>query len=185
MKIWQKLICVVSVLVMAVPVILLLAKEKPTCPLCSSQRYHAPCLIDLETGELLELALYVPHGTRSGELAAEQPKTDTFSLLRLGDATGFRQTGSRLIQMEIPCADTASTSALCKDCQKLTAGYGGRYILADLYRTESPTWLPVTPGTETALRCYQVTMTLEETKNSIRVTVQGTRNETHPRPPHL
>ena len=45
------------------------AQEQKDCCLCDSFRYHAPCLIDLETGEMIELDLYFLHETKVAELS--------------------------------------------------------------------------------------------------------------------
>jgi hypothetical protein len=44
-----KILSIVLVVVVAATAILLFTKEEKECCLCSSFRYHAPCLIDLET----------------------------------------------------------------------------------------------------------------------------------------
>ena len=79
MKMWLKILSAVLVIVIAATAILLFTKEEKECCLCSSFRYHAPCLIDLETGEMIELDLYFPHETLVAELADPQPEMGTFS----------------------------------------------------------------------------------------------------------
>lgn len=79
LKMWLKILSAVLVIVIAATAILLFTKEEKECCLCSSFRYHAPCLIDLETGEMIELDLYFPHETLVAELADPQPEMGTFS----------------------------------------------------------------------------------------------------------
>lgn len=55
LKMWQKIISVVLVVVLIGATVWYLSQEQKECCLCSSFRYHAPCLIDLETGEMIEL----------------------------------------------------------------------------------------------------------------------------------
>lgn len=43
------------------------------CALCTAGRYHAPCLLNLSTGELFELAVYSPHEQLEAELSSAQP----------------------------------------------------------------------------------------------------------------
>lgn len=45
------------------------------CALCGSgdrMTYHAPCVLNLSTGEITELRIYLPHPVLVGELAEEQ-----------------------------------------------------------------------------------------------------------------
>lgn len=60
-------------------IILSVKQEQKECCLCESFRYHAPCMVDLETGNVLELELYDPHPVMVAELAQEQYSTGTFS----------------------------------------------------------------------------------------------------------
>ena len=55
MKMWQKRISLILAVVVVVVASLFLALESKECCLCSSFRYHAPCLVDLKTGEMIEL----------------------------------------------------------------------------------------------------------------------------------
>ena len=151
------------------------AQEQKDCCLCDSFRYHAPCLIDLETGEMIELDLYFPHETKVAELADPQPEMSTFSFVRLGNVSGTKMTGNAVIEVDVPNAEKTSNPALCKECKALLQkGYKGRYVLADLYDKESKTLIPIKNGTEIVLRCYEITMSQNEEKDGIHVVVQGT-----------
>lgn len=174
MKMWQKILS----MVLAICVIALIgcaAQEQKDCCLCDNLRYHAPCLIDLETGEMIELDLYFPHETKVAELAEEQPEMDTFSFVKLGNVTGTKLTDSKIIEIDVPNSDKTSDPALCKDCKALLqGGYQGRYVLADLYDKENKMLIPIVDGTEMDLRCYKITMGKNEEKDGIHVVVQGT-----------
>ena len=87
---WLKILSVVLIVVVAASTILLLNQEEKECCLCSSFRYHAPCLIDLETGELIELDLYFPHPPLVAEISDFQPEQGTFSFVRLGNVSGTK-----------------------------------------------------------------------------------------------
>lgn len=158
LKMWQRSLS----LLLIVAIISLLGcttQNKKECCICNSFRYHAPCLVDLETGEMIELALYEPHATKAGELAEEQPEIDTFSFVRLGNVTGTKLTGSRTIEIKVPTVDSTSTPALCINCRKMLNGdYTGRYVLADLYDNSSKVLYPIQNDTYMVLRCYEVTM---------------------------
>ena len=87
---------------------------------------------------MIELDLYFPHETKVAELAeVQEDMSSTFSFVRLGNITGTKLTGSKVIEFGVPIADKTNNPALCKDCRELLqAGYKGRYVLADLYDME-------------------------------------------------
>lgn len=95
LKMWQKIISAVLVVVLIGAAVWYFSQEQKECCLCSSFRFHAPCLVDLETGEMIELDLYFPHETKVAELADPQPEMGTFSFVRLGDVTGTKLTDSK------------------------------------------------------------------------------------------
>lgn len=174
MKMWLKILSVVLVIVIAAAAILLFTKEEKECCLCSSFRYHAPCLIDLETEDLIELDLYFPHHTLVAELADPQPEMGTFSFVSIGNVSGIKLTDSKIIEIHIP-TDKTYNPALCSDCRKqLPFGYTGRYIFADLYSKEEKILLPIKADTAFSLRCYDITTESNIEKGGISVTIQGT-----------
>ena len=174
MKMWLKIFSVVLIVVVAASAILLFNQEEKECCLCSSFRYHAPCLIDLETGELIELDLYFPHSTLVAELAEPQPKMETFSFVRIGNVSGTKLTDSKIIEIHIP-NDTTYNPALCSECRKqLSLGYTNRYILADLYDKEEKVLMPIAADTVLSLRCYEIAMEKNTEKGGISVIIQGT-----------
>jgi hypothetical protein len=173
--VWQKAFCIVLIVIIAATAILLSTQEKKECCLCSSFRYHAPCLIDLETGKMIELDLYFPHETLVAELADPQPEMGTFSFVSIGNVSGTKLTDSKVIELSVPLADKTSNPALCKGCRRLLpSGYSGRYILADLYDKEIKELIPIVANTSIDLRCYEITMVENTEKNEINVTIQGT-----------
>lgn len=174
MKMWQKILSVTLVLSLTAALIGCVAQEQKDCCLCNTFRYHAPCLIDLETGEMIELDLYFPHETKVAELAEEQPEMSTFSLIHLGNVSGYKLTDTKIVEIEVPTADTTNNPALCENCRKLLQnGYNGRYVLADLYDMENRTLISIVDGEEVNLRCYEITMSQNEENNGIKVVVHG------------
>ena len=175
MKKWQKALVVILIVVIASAAALLFTQEEKDCCLCNSFRFHAPCLIDLEKGDLIELDLYFPHETKVAELAEVQPDMSTFSFVHLGNITGTKLTDSKVIEFGVPIADKTYNPALCKDCRELLqAEYKGRYVLADLYDMEIKELIPIVANTSIDLRCYEITMVENREKNEINVTIQGT-----------
>ena len=171
---WQKLFSVVLV-ISVIALIGCAAQDQKECCLCDSFRYHAPCLIDLETGEMIELDLYFPHETKVAELADPQPEMSTFSFVRLGNVSGTKMTGNAVIEIDVPNADKTNNAALCKDCKALLQnGCKGRYVLADLYDMEVKTLIPIRDGTEIRLRCYEIKMNSNMKNDGISIVIQGT-----------
>lgn len=141
------------------------------CCLCDSFRYHAPCLLDLETGELVELQLYDPHPAKVAELAEEQTNANTFSFMGCGDAMGHRLSAERYIELTVPQEDIRSP-ALCRTCRKLLpSGCTDRYVLADLYQEKA--LIPITRTLSTTLRCYEIAVQKSTEENTLTLTVQG------------
>ena len=175
MKKWIIVLCAVFAVALVFISIVSPNQEQKDCCLCNSFRFHAPCLIDLEKGDLIELDLYFPHETKVAELAEAQPDMGTFSFVHLGNITGTKLTDSKVIEFGVPIADKTNNPALCKDCRELLqAGYNGRYVLADLYDMEIKKLIPIVANTSIDLRCYEITMVENTEKNEINVTIQGT-----------
>lgn len=102
LKMWLKIISAALVVVLVIGIFWYFSQEQKACCLCSSFRFHAPCLVDLETGEMIELDLYFPHPTKVAELADPQPEMGTFSFVGLGDVKGTKLTDSKTIELDIP-----------------------------------------------------------------------------------
>lgn len=173
MRMWQKIISIALVVVLICAAVWYFAQEQKDCCLCSSFRFHAPCLVDLETGEMIELDLYFPHETKVAELADPQPEMGTFSFVSLGNVKGTKLTDSKTIELDVPVSEKTTNPALCKSCRKQMDGYVlGRYALADMYDSENKTIIPIKDGLCIELRCYSITAQLE--KDALKVVIQGT-----------
>ena len=70
--------------------------EPEQCSLCAGLPCHAPCIINLSTGEMLELAVYEPHPFIAGELAEEQ-QSETFSFVRGAGVEGYKLSAESII----------------------------------------------------------------------------------------
>lgn len=172
LKMWQKIISAVLVIVLIGAAVWYFSQEQKNCCLCSSFRYHAPCLIDLETGKMIELDLYFPHPTKVAELSDPQPEMGTFSFVSLGSVKGTKLTDSKTIELDVP-TESITNPALCRSCRKQLGGLiVGRYVLADLYSSEDKTIIPVQQNLCLDVRCYNITAQLEEAV--LKVVVQGT-----------
>ena len=171
---WQKILSVVLALVVMVGVVMAFAQSQKECCLCSSFRYHAPCLIDLEKGEIRELDLYFPHETLVAELADPQPERGIFSFISIGNVSGTKQTAPERVDLHIP-NDKTYSPALCRDCRKqLPFGYTNRYVFADLYGMDEKILIPIEADMTFSLRCYDVTIQTNAEKGGVSVVIQGT-----------
>jgi len=171
---WQKILSVALAVIVIIGAALAIIQGNKECCLCSSFRYHAPCLIDLETGKLIELDLYFPHESLVAELADPQPERGVFSFVSIGNVSGTKQTGPERIDLHIP-EDSTFFPALCRDCKKqLPSGYNSRYVFADLYGMDEKFLIPIEADTAFSLRCYAVTTQTDTEKGGISVVIQGT-----------
>ena len=174
MKMWQKRISLLLAVAVVAVASLFLAFENKECCLCSSFRYHAPCLIDLKTGELIELRLYQDHHTLVAELAKEQPHYGTFSFVKLNGVSGTKLTGPEKVELLVP-NETVLFPALCNKCkQQLPFGLASRYVLADLHGMEDKYLIPIEADTALSLRCYDISMEADAEKDGIAVVILGT-----------
>ena len=108
------------------------------CILCSSPGVDVPCLIDLETGALLELAI--------------SKNSETFSLLRFGSATGYRT--NQEIRLKLPM-ESASPMRLCRRCR---ASIAERYVLADLRDPNNKKLLLLSDGETYQMGSYLISI---------------------------
>ena len=178
MKMWQRILSFVLVIVVVTAAILMFFQGQKECCLCSSFRYHAPCLIDLETGKMIELDLYFPDDKLVAELEVPQPEMGTFSFVKLGDVTGTKLTDSKIIELHIP-DDKTVFPALCNDCRKqLPFAYTNRYVFADLYGMDEKILIPIVADYSLSLRCYDLSITENIEKGGISVVIQGTLQQT-------
>lgn len=124
---------VAAILAICVAAILSLGNETECC-LCNAPTSSAPCLVDLETGDILELRLDGPSTTYGPE---GLPDVETFSFIRFGSITGTKQTSPNVIALKIPMEDKSTAPALCRNCRQLLPQvYDGRYALANLTQKE-------------------------------------------------
>ena len=120
---------VAAILAICVAAILSLGNETECC-LCNAPTSSAPCLVDLETGDILELRLDGPSTTPSSE---EQTDVSTFSFIRFHTVIGIKQTAPNMIELKIPSGGALQRPSLCRQCrQLLPQGYNGRYVIADM-----------------------------------------------------
>lgn len=174
MKMWQKKTNIVLVVVLIAVALIVVFQRQKECCICNSFRYHAPCLIDLKTGKLIELDLYFPDDKLVAELENPQPEMGTFCFVRLGNVSGTKLTDNKIVELHIP-NEKVFFPALCKDCRKkLPFGYTSRYVFADLYGMETKFLIPIAVDSILSLRCYDLYMVENVENGGVSVVIQGT-----------
>ena len=167
------------VLMLAVAVLIVMAavwsnRELEHCPICEGLRCHAPCLVNLHTGEVGELVLYEPHPFKVGELAEEQ-RGGYFCFMTATGLRGTKTADPWVIDMDIPTDGKPMRKNLfCGECRKLLADVSDDgYALVDLYDRLAPVVLPIRDGAEYTLRCYTIAVTSGENGSGYHLTVSG------------
>ena len=148
--------------------------EPAECILCDAFPRHAPCLVDLNTGELRELAIYQPHHTKVAELSDEQ-YGGYMSLVSFGDISGILL-GADEVELEAPANVSGMLEGIfCKECRKLLKDNRCKgYILADLRHPETPAVWRIEDGTSFSVRCYDVEISKSDESDKLKIVMTGT-----------
>ena len=150
--------------------------EPERCSLCDDLSRHAPCIINLSTGELLELDVYEPHPFLVGEIAEEQ-RGGYFSFVRGAGVEGYKL-GAESVTITIPVkSDRLDQQYFCNNCRELLADYRNQgYALVDLKDTESPVVYAINADTKAAFRCYEISVQEIKEDGKYEISIIGTLN---------
>lgn len=176
----KKIIAVFTVVLVAcvLGTVVMLNSEPDRCTLCQFIKSHAPCIVNIETGEVKELALYTPHYTLVGEIAEIQ-NDSTFSFVSAAGAHGTRISSPYKMKLEVPViSEPMFKPDFCKKCRSLLSGYGYGYVLADLYNRGNPVIYAIEEGMDTSIRCYDASVTYNMEKNVFELLIEGTYQAT-------
>lgn len=150
------------------------AKEIPEpkrCSLCDDLSRHAPCVMDLSTGEKVELDIYEPHHTLVGEIAEEQ-RGGYFSFVRGAGVEGYKL-GAESVTVKVPKkAEPMEAKFFCQDCRNILSDYSG-YVLIDLKDTEKPIVYEIAPSTF-SIRCYDICIKALDEEEKYEIYILGT-----------
>lgn len=147
--------------------------EPTRCPLCGYIKSHAPCLVNVNTGEVEEMALYAPHYQLVGEIAELQDDS-TFSFVDVAGVRGTRLSSPWIMELDVPIVDAPILKYhFCRDCRKLLSGHEG-YVIADLYVHGEPVVYEISDGMNLDLRCYTITAEVNDLGSVYAFTVKGT-----------
>jgi len=151
--------------------------EPERCSLCDDLPRHAPCIINLSTGELLELDVYEPHPFLVGEIAEEQ-RGGYFSFVRGAGVEGYKL-GAESVTITIPVkADSLDQQYFCNQCRELFADYKNEgYALVDLKDTALPVVYAINADTTAAFRCYEISVQEIKEDGKYQISIIGTLND--------
>lgn len=170
--------CSLPVLLCLSIAVLLVSQIPPKeCVLCTEAPHHAPCLLNLSTGEIGELTVYDPHPADGKMLSVEQ-MTGTFSFLHCAGLTGYRDTACELCHFDIPIdANKYDASHFYLDCRSLLASYKNHaFVLVDTFDEGSPLILPIKESVTYELRSYRISAIYNTERSRYELTVQGMLN---------
>lgn len=144
------------------------------CYLCEGLRHHAPCLVNLSTGEILELAVYDSDPIQQGELSQTQT-TGFYAFTMIDGVVAIRNAG-------IACSASLSSSSndfeeyfFCDTCTtKILAVSDYGYVLADLYNLTNIQLFSLTANSNFTLRNYDISVFADTDKNEVEIEVRGT-----------
>ena len=88
------------------------------CSLCDSFPRHAPCILKLSSGELVELEIYDPHPNKVAEIADEQP-SGYFSFICSAGLDGHMVTAEYLTAT----SESMNKEYFCSSCRNLLDDY--------------------------------------------------------------
>ena len=148
--------------------------EPAECTLCDAFPRHAPCIVNLNTGELYEPVIYQPHHTKVAELSDEQ-YGGYMSLVHFGDISGILL-GADRVELSSPEKLTGVQNGLfCNSCRKLLkANHCRGYIFADLRTPETPTVWRIADGVSFSVRCYDVQISRNTETDELDILLEGT-----------
>lgn len=176
----MKKITIILVIVVIFSAIIYSARpisEPERCCLCDSSPRHAPCILKLSTGELVELEIYGPHPYKVAEIAEEQPG-GYFSFVRGAGLDGHMVAADYLTATIPVTAECMNKEYFCNDCRKLLDDYKRcGYVLIDLKNIETPVAYPIETGTSFSIRCYEVEIGKNEEDDKYELMICGTFKE--------
>ena len=141
--------------------------------MCDDLSRHALCIINLSSGEKLELDIYEPHPFLVGEIAEEQ-LGGYFSFIRGAGIEGYKVSAEYII-ISVPAnSEKMDQQYFCKDCRdRLAAKVDNGYVLVDLYEPSEPIVYPINILTSFSVRCYSASVQENTEEDKYEITIVG------------
>lgn len=169
-------ICAVLIMLLSVYSVTYIS-EPERCSLCDDLARHAPCIVNLSTGEKLELEVYEPHPFLVGEIAEEQ-RGGYFTFIRDAGVEGYKL-GADSVTITIPVkSDIMNQRYFCLSCRELLSAYAKQsYVIVDLKNTEKPGIYAINSNTIISFRCYDISVQEIKEDGQYKITITGTLND--------
>lgn len=156
--------------------VLLFPITKPNkCSICDSLPCHAPCLLNLKTGQLDEMSVYEPHATKVGEISEVQ-NGGYWGIRSYAGSKGFCLAADRTT-VRIPTkAKKWSRRYFCRNCRELLRPFrNDGYVLLDLKNTDRPIIYQIEEGLSFSVRCYDINILEMQDGTEYEIVVLGHR----------
>lgn len=151
------------------------APEPEVCSICNFQANHAPCIVNLSTGEIGELQVYHPDSDEGGAISKKWDG-GTFSFVYVLGLHSWRDSWTQSNHCDIPLkGDIINGEYFCKDCRSILVNVGVRgYVIVDCYEKDKLTAYPIADGEAYTIRGYDVTISLrEDVEDELEVITTG------------
>lgn len=143
------------------------------CALCSAERgRQALSLINLSTGEIGQMEVYVYGATKQGKLDPREAQfSGTYVFQSCAGSTAIRDTDLHTCQVYLPEErELMNPAHFCKECRLLLAGAGLEgYVIVDLYGRDPVRAYPIR---DEMIRDYRISIT-ERSDGTSNVCVTG------------
>lgn len=147
--------------------------EPERCSMCDDLSRHALCIINLSTGEKLELDIYEPHPFLVGEIAEEQPG-GYFSFIRGAGIEGYKVAAEYIVIAVPSKSEKMDQQYFCNSCRdRLASNAKSGYVLADLKEPDKPIVYPINKSTSASVRCYSISVQENSEKDKYEITIVG------------
>lgn len=136
---------------------LLLAAPPDACVLCDLEiPYHGPCLVNLATGDVVELRVYDPILSLSGQINLEE--SGTIELWTEKGVTLLRDTTNKTCTAHLNESNgRIDGTHFCYQCRGLISAVSTTgYVIADVYDSANITIYPVQTKENYTIRDYSV-----------------------------
>lgn len=173
-KTWLRKYSLPSLVAVSIAILLISLIPPKECVLCTETSHHAPCLLNLSTGEIGQLTVYDTNPFDSKTLSEEQT-TGTFSFLHCAGLIGYRDTACELCSIDIPM-DTKryDSSHFCLACREHLVSFADcGFVIVDTFESGNPIILPITDSVKYELRCYSVSVVENSERSKFELTVSG------------
>lgn len=148
--------------------------EPDQCSMCDDLSRHDLCIINLSTGEKLELDIYEPHPFLVGEIAEEQPG-EYFSFIRGAGVEGYK-VAAEYVVVSVPVRAEKKMNQLyfCNACREQLANNANNgYVLVDLKEPSKPVVYTVDASTSFSVRCYSVSVQENTEEDKYEIAIVG------------